>query len=186
MDGSDDCYQQASDESESSHQAHDSDTGYQTYNHIGYQSNDDAPKLYLYEPARVLICLLCRAGIRPGPAVQSHFRKSHEFRGPKLGEIRDAAAAAVAATGGAGGLVDVHKATRPPDGSEAIPQLRVQAGFNCNACRFLTTNYSVIRQHWTGRGPRAAGNYHCQRPGPESWSRVALQSFSSARQLRRY
>ncbi|KXJ85269.1 hypothetical protein Micbo1qcDRAFT_186716 [Microdochium bolleyi] len=88
----------------------------------------------------------------------------------------------------AGGLADPYLADLPADGSAPIPQLAVQAGFSCGACRYLTTSQQLILQHWAASraGSSAEGGGRQQHEGPGRWTEVALQSFSAARQLRRY
>ncbi|KAK2684922.1 hypothetical protein QWA68_016528 [Fusarium oxysporum] len=36
---------------------------------------------------QILICLLCRAAVQPGPGIVSHFRGTHQFKGVKLQQV---------------------------------------------------------------------------------------------------
>ncbi|KAH7012680.1 uncharacterized protein B0I36DRAFT_340088, partial [Microdochium trichocladiopsis] len=96
--------------------------------------------VYLHEESRVLICSVCKGGIQPGPGIESHFRRRHGAKGAVLQRVREKATTAAAT---AGGLADPQTAETPADGTSPVPELRVQAGFSCIACRFLTTNEMV-------------------------------------------
>ena len=91
--------------------------------------------LYLYKPAPVLVCALCKAAIRPRLGVRLHYRKEHGCTGAELQWVLEVAEAAATEMESCGGLADPSRAALREDGSAPIPQLRVQAGFSCTACR---------------------------------------------------
>ena len=109
------------------------------------EADEDAAAVALYEPARVLICVDCKAAVRPGPNVAQHFRKTHEIRGDELQGVLELARALAETVASDGGLQDPYVAELPADGSEPVPQLAIQAGLRCTACRYLTTNEKRMR-----------------------------------------
>ncbi|KAH7009357.1 uncharacterized protein B0I36DRAFT_257826, partial [Microdochium trichocladiopsis] len=92
------------------------------------EADKGAAAIWLYEPARVLICADCKAAIRPGPNIAQHFRKTHEIKGDELQGILELARALAETVAGTGGLQDPYAAELPADGSEPIQQLTIQAG----------------------------------------------------------
>ncbi|KAH7009302.1 uncharacterized protein B0I36DRAFT_225258, partial [Microdochium trichocladiopsis] len=89
---------------------------------------EPAARVFLYEPARVLVCLHCKAAIRPGKKVTVHFRRKHKSKEDELQRIIQLAAAAATTVASTGGLVDPYMADLPADDNTPIQQLAVQEG----------------------------------------------------------
>ncbi|KAK1449593.1 hypothetical protein CMEL01_16800 [Colletotrichum melonis] len=70
------------------------------------------------EEHRMLICRKCRAAVRPGSGIESHFRHEHQLKGEVLRDIKDYYSCS--------DLADPKVDTLPRDGSSAIEQLDVK------------------------------------------------------------
>ncbi|PHH49078.1 hypothetical protein CFIMG_007987RA00001 [Ceratocystis fimbriata CBS 114723] len=78
----------------------------------------------------ILICQLCKAGVRPSSKIESHFRHKHQFKGKLLQDINNLFSGL--------NLADPANVSPPDDGSPAIPYLPVHYGFACNYCIYMT------------------------------------------------
>ena len=95
----------------------------------------------LNEQHQVLICNECKAAVRPGKKIESHFRHEHCIKGYELTQILHHVEHQP--------LQDPMTAALPTDGSRPIPGLIVyEQGLSCNECRFLTTSHDVMTRHW--------------------------------------
>ncbi|KAH6871995.1 hypothetical protein B0T10DRAFT_541398 [Thelonectria olida] len=115
------------------------------------------------EQHRVLVCQLCPGGVRPGSAIDRHFRREHGLKGQILREINDYFAAME--------LNDPMYVTLPEDGSAAIQLLNVVRGYCCTMCRYPTIARDNITRHW-----RTAGHEATSR-GQKQYVEVLLQSW---------
>jgi hypothetical protein len=113
----------------------------------------------LNEEHRMLICCDCRAAVRPGAGIESHFRHEHQITGQTLKDIKDYYSTM--------DLADPKLSQLPADGSAAIEPLDVLHGYSCAACRYLTTARDNITRHWRETGHEAAKN---------RWTEVRLQT----------
>jgi len=89
--------------------------------------------IQLYKPCNVLLCLLCRAGIKPGAGVTLHFHKQHKLKGNDLQQVQAFVASILF-------ISDPATVELPQDGSVAIDELPRLEGYSCTSCRFLTIN----------------------------------------------
>ncbi|KAK1659817.1 hypothetical protein BDP55DRAFT_536264, partial [Colletotrichum godetiae] len=101
------------------------------------------------EKHRMLICRKCKAAIRPGSSIESHFRHEHQLKGEVLRDIKDYYSCS--------DLADPKVDALPGDGGSAIEQLDVLRGYRCSACRYLTTARDNITRHWREAGHTATG-----------------------------
>jgi hypothetical protein len=115
---------------------------------------------------RVLICLLCKAAVRPGAGIESHFRHMHKVKGSALVAIKHLCS----------GWSLNDPATMAPldDGSRAIPELRIQAGYRCKICIFMTICRSNNKTHSRTHGLREE----------QTWSEVELQTWLRGKHTR--
>jgi hypothetical protein len=84
----------------------------------------------LNERHRMLLCRLCKAAIRPGAGIKSHFRQEHQLKGKVLKDIKDYY--------GVMELAAPNLAALPEDNNLGIEQLAILDGYSCEACRYLT------------------------------------------------
>ncbi|OBR02116.1 hypothetical protein CH63R_14417 [Colletotrichum higginsianum IMI 349063] len=118
---------------------------------------------------RMLLCRLCRCGIRPGGGVEAHFRHTYRLKGRALQEIKACVAGME--------LSDPLEAALPPDGSAAIPGLDSVRGYGCRKCRYYTVARDNIARHWrTANHPPTEARLR--------WKEVLLQSWSRSPFLR--
>lgn len=73
---------------------------------------------------------LCKAAVRPGTSIESHFRHEYQLKGKVLKDIKDYY--------GVMELADPKLAELPESGSIAIELLDMPNGDSCAACRYLT------------------------------------------------
>ncbi|KAK3331562.1 hypothetical protein B0H66DRAFT_487755, partial [Apodospora peruviana] len=118
----------------------------------------------LYEPCNILLCLLCKAGIKPGNGTVSHFRNQHKFKGNELQQVLTFAASIQH-------LSDPATVDLPQDGSVAIDGLPQLKGYSCMSCRYMTINRDNAMAHQRTEAHTVVGG-----PG---WTVVTLQSFDS-------
>src|SRR5687767_12071963 len=126
------------------------------------------PDCILFEEQyQILICRLCRAAIRSGGSVESHFRQIHQLKGQVLQDIKNY-------------FSDLE--TQDPlqtellaDGSAIVDSLAVLDGYSCTQCRFLTTARDNITRHWRTARHEAA---------VQGWTEVRLQSWCRGRYAR--
>ncbi|KAL6366266.1 hypothetical protein LRP88_00111 [Fusarium phalaenopsidis] len=121
----------------------------------------------LNEEHRMLICCDCRAAVRPGAGIESHFRHEHQITGQTLKDIKDYYSTM--------DLADPKLSQLPADGSAAIEPLDVLHGYSCAACRYLTTARDNITRHWRETGHEAAEN---------RWTEVRLQTWMRRKHAR--
>lgn len=113
----------------------------------------------LNEEHRMLVCRDCRAAVRPGAGIESHFQHEHQLTGQTLKDIKDYF--------GVMDLADPKLVQLPDDGSAAIKLLDVLYGYSCTECRYLTTARDNITRHRREAGHGGAGN---------RWTEVRLQT----------
>lgn len=121
---------------------------------------------------RILLCLICRAGLKPGKGIETHFRRRYGQKGDTLRRILSFCSGR--------SLEDPESVVIPGNGSQPIPELRTYNGYRCSACGHLTMGRSNMSTHWTA-AKHIAKSKKCDR-----WPRVLLQSFGSCNQLARY
>ena len=110
---------------------------------------------------QILVCLLCKAGVRPGEKVESHFRSQHRCKGDQLKAILRLAGQS---------LLDPSHIPLPADGSAPIPELLVRPGYRCRLCSaYLTISKDAISTH--------CRTYHQLVSGQGNWEAVYLQTF---------
>ncbi|CAI6091000.1 unnamed protein product [Clonostachys chloroleuca] len=123
----------------------------------------------LNEEHRVLICNKCKAAVRPGNKIESHFRHEHNMKGQQLAEILSYFEHQP--------LQDPVTATLPADGSRPIPGLIVyRQGLSCSVCRFLTTSHDVMTKHWRANATHTGIT--------AQYTEVKLQSWCKGRYTR--
>lgn len=117
---------------------------------------------------KILLCLPCQLAVRPGQAIERHFRHEHHLTGPILQEIifsyRDTQ------------LSDPQSIVLPEDGSPPIPKLAIVRGFSCQICRYYTISHDAIRKHYKA----TAGHRTSENP----WLPVQLQTWLGNRYAR--
>lgn len=119
--------------------------------------------LFVLTDYRILLCLYCKAGIRPGKAVENHWRNVHYWTGCRLQK-----ALAYVATQT---LQDPHT-IRMPAQCALIPQLPTFPGYSCSGCNYLTRSRKCRERH----------DREQSHPESESgWAQVRLQTFSNGR-----
>lgn len=124
--------------------------------------------IYIEEKHQLLVCRPCRAAIRPGNAIEGHFRREHKLTGEILRSIKDYYSSA--------SLSDPQYAELPADGTKANPSLKVLHGYSCSQCSFRTIARDNITRHYKAAGHGdATGN---------RWNRVKLQSWQQRRYAR--
>ncbi|KAJ3454446.1 hypothetical protein MRS44_018340 [Fusarium solani] len=112
---------------------------------------------------RVLVCLICKTAVRPGEAIESHFRRQHFLKGDKLKAVK---------TLHSGWLLLDPAAMAPMDNeSQVIPELAVQHGFSCKACIYLTISRDNLLKHCCQRHPELA------KSGGRNHKEVSLQTW---------
>ncbi|KNB04586.1 hypothetical protein FOXG_06642 [Fusarium oxysporum f. sp. lycopersici 4287] len=100
----------------------------------------------------ILLCLLCKAAIKPEPAqVERHYRNCHKTIGQPLQEVIAFAESFSSAGWRPRALQDPtdENMELPPDGSPPIPGLKTYKGLSCESCRFLTRNRRNFATHET-------------------------------------
>jgi hypothetical protein len=121
--------------------------------------------LFYYEEYRILLCLTCHAGIRPGGASETHLRNVHQWKGKKL----EAALSYISTLQ----LQDPHAVDLPPNGSTAISELGPPlTGYSCRSCDYLTSSWDKLVKHLRLQRHSREG---------ESWKKIKLQTFSHGR-----
>lgn len=123
----------------------------------------------LYEPCNVLLCLICRAGIKPGKGVASHFRNRHKLTGKELQAVLSFASTIPHVS-------DPATVELPHDHSAPIQHLPQLKGYSCTSCRHLTVNEKNAITHQTAE--------RHERAGGRGWTVVTLQSFGRRSQAR--
>ncbi|KAH7111690.1 hypothetical protein B0J13DRAFT_461702 [Dactylonectria estremocensis] len=89
---------------------------------------------------RILVCLVCRAAVRPGPSIEMHFRGQHKLKGEHLQAVMSLCSDWL--------LQDPRCIALPNDGTKAIPYLPVYNGFRCTHCIFMTISRKKIVSHY--------------------------------------
>ncbi|KJZ70333.1 hypothetical protein HIM_10262 [Hirsutella minnesotensis 3608] len=121
---------------------------------------------------RILLCLICRAGLKPGKGIETHFRRRHGQKGDTLRSILSFCSGR--------SFEDPESVVLPRNGSRPIPELRTYNGYRCSDCGHLTMGRSNMSTHWTA-AKHVAKSEKCDR-----WPKVLLQSFGSCNRLARY
>ncbi|KAH7007942.1 uncharacterized protein B0I36DRAFT_404387, partial [Microdochium trichocladiopsis] len=114
---------------------------------------------------RVVICMSCKVGIRPGDGVQLHFWRIHRLKGEVMRQILDYSYTAEP-------IANPQAVPVPADGSPFVQQLPIVDGLSCSDCRFLTTSRKLIRVHRSQSGHDS------------TWKEVRLQSLSRGSRAR--
>ncbi|KJK87120.1 hypothetical protein H633G_09028 [Metarhizium anisopliae BRIP 53284] len=112
---------------------------------------------------KVLVCLLCKAGVSPGASTETHYRGKHNLKGEELKAVIQLSAQWQ--------LLDPRQAPVPGDGSNPIPELPVLPGYKCMKCRYMTVSRKII-------------NTHCRKQHEstdEKWQEVYLQTFTGGK-----
>lgn len=112
---------------------------------------------------RVLLCLYCKAGIRPGKAIEAHWRNVHQWTGSQLREVL-AYTATLA-------LQDPSTICLPAQ-SAIITQLPTFSGHSCSGCDYLTRSFKRRERH---------DREQSHSEGGAEWVRVQLQTFCHGR-----
>ncbi|KAI3573094.1 hypothetical protein IWW34DRAFT_596869, partial [Fusarium oxysporum f. sp. albedinis] len=93
----------------------------------------------------ILICLICKTAVRPGKGIESHFRNTYCLKGEML--------KAVNALHSEWKLQDpLHMSPRDKE-SRVIPDLKVQHGYSCKVCTYLTISKDNFVKHCSKRHP---------------------------------
>lgn len=119
--------------------------------------------LFYLTEYRILLCLHCKAAVRPGKAIEAHWRNVHQWTGHHLQEVLAYAATLT--------LQDPHT-IRMPAQCALIPQLPTFPGYSCSGCNYLTRSRKCRERH------------DREQSHPESeagWIQVRLQTFSHGR-----
>ncbi|OAQ71908.1 hypothetical protein VFPPC_12026 [Pochonia chlamydosporia 170] len=110
---------------------------------------------------------ICQRAVKPGAGVKSHFSHIHRVKGEQLKDIADYA--------NADSLHDPNTIELPADWSEPVPIIKIEHGFSCNSCRYLTRSEKNALHHWKE-------SQH-NRGGPK-YSAVKLQSWTPTKRAR--
>jgi hypothetical protein len=112
---------------------------------------------------RILICLICRTAVRPGEAIESHFRRTHRLKGERLKAVKVLHS---------GWLLQDPLTMAPMDNkSRIIPELEVQHGYSCKACIYFTISRDNVLKHYSQRHPELA------KSGERNYEEVSLQTW---------
>ena len=118
----------------------------------------------------VLICLICRAAVRPGKAITPHFRKAHEMKGEPLRRVlsfcKDWS------------FNDPVSVALPRDGTRLIPELPTLFGYSCKECGFKTTSRKNMICHFS------KSQHKIPKSEEARWTTDLLQSFCGGRWAR--
>ena len=118
----------------------------------------------------LLICLICRAAVRPGKAITPHFRKAHEMKGETLRRVlafcKDWS------------FNDPVSVVLPRDGTSSIPELPTLFGYSCKECRYKTTSRIKMLCHFRKSEHKVLKSEEAR------WTTELLQTFSGGRWAR--
>ncbi|KAL6408600.1 hypothetical protein AUP68_07543 [Ilyonectria robusta] len=112
---------------------------------------------------RILVCLVCRAAVRPGPSIEIHFRGQHKLKGEHLQAVMSLCSDWL--------LQDPRCIALPNDGTKAIPYLPVYKGFRCTHCIFMTISRKKIVSHYREK------KHNIGDINVKDWEEVGLQTF---------
>ena len=121
------------------------------------------PGLWFLTECRILLCLHCKAGIRPGKAIEVHWRNVHQWTGDRLQDVLAYVATLT--------LQDPFT-IRMPVQSVPIPQLPIFAGYSCSGCDYLTRSRKRRERH---------DREQSHAKSEAGWTQVRLQTFSYGR-----
>ncbi|CVL08865.1 uncharacterized protein FMAN_14102 [Fusarium mangiferae] len=119
---------------------------------------------------QVLICLLCRAAVKPDGGIVSHFRRAHQFKGVELQQITAFCAGR--------SFQDPFTVPLPKNGSKLIPELPKWRACSCKHCNYITINRQNMSTHLTKL------KHPTQADGKPDWVYVVVQMFSRVRYIR--
>lgn len=111
----------------------------------------------------ILICLICQAAIRPGEAIERHFRKSHGAKKDTLRRILSFCRG--------WSFEDPRNVILPRDKTPPIPELKKLPGYNCKECGFKTINRTGMLCHFS-KSPHISPKSEEPR-----WTMETLQTF---------
>ena len=111
----------------------------------------------------ILVCLICKAAVRPGSGVENHFRGVHRLKGGML--------KAVNALRSGWTLQDPLQMSPKDKGSQVISDLKVQYGYSCKICIHLTISRDGFLKHCSQHHPEA------KKSGGQHYEEVALQTW---------
>ncbi|KAF4435120.1 restless-like transposase [Fusarium austroafricanum] len=87
----------------------------------------------------ILVCLICKAAVRPDKGIGSHFRHTHCLKGEMLKAV-------YALHSGRTLRNPLHMPPRDKE-SRAISDLKVKHGYSCKACTYLTISKDNLVKH---------------------------------------
>ena len=127
------------------------------------------PEISYLKQYKVVVCLVCQTGVRPGKGCETHWRNQHQMHGQSLQAILDYISTV--------SCCDPHRVELPSHRSRAIPELGTPLdGFSCSDCTFLTLNKKRWQSHISLTGH--------DRSGGAAQHAVQLQTFSRGRHAR--
>ncbi|KAH7118435.1 hypothetical protein EDB81DRAFT_873174 [Dactylonectria macrodidyma] len=121
----------------------------------GESPPNHTPARHIYSTVQhhILVCLLCKAAVRPGRAIENHFRHLHS--GWTLGDPMNMAPL--------------------DDGSKVITELAAQWGYSCKSCIYMTISRKNVLKHCAQHKPGIS------KANAPAWKEVLLQTFMKGR-----
>ncbi|SLM37315.1 Zinc finger, C2H2 [Lasallia pustulata] len=123
--------------------------------------------LYYLAEDRILLCIKCRAAVRPGISLNTHYRQVHKLTGNEFQRVISFASSVEAR--------DPHQIELPQYRTDRIEQLRELRGYRCMVCEYTTVNRKNIISHCSKTGHAGSD---------KKWEAVILQSYSKGRHAR--
>lgn len=120
----------------------------------------------------MLLCRVCRSGVRPGEGVERHFR-THKLKGPELADIVRYYSDME--------LDNPMTGRLPDDGLAPVEELPIVRGYSCRACRFHTISPKVAEQHWRTAGHASQGG---RTPQASKYVAAQLQTWLGGKYAR--
>ncbi|KAL6405826.1 hypothetical protein AUP68_10965 [Ilyonectria robusta] len=115
----------------------------------------------------ILVCLLCKAAVRPGGAIENHFRHVHHVKGETLKAIKQLHSGWT--------LGDPMNMAPLDDGSKVITELAAQWGYSCKSCIYMTISRKNALTHCAQHKPGIS------KTNAPAWKEVLLQTFMRGR-----
>ncbi|KAL6408084.1 hypothetical protein AUP68_08457 [Ilyonectria robusta] len=115
----------------------------------------------------ILVCLLCKAAVRPGGAIESYFRHVHHLKGEILKAIKQLHSGWT--------LEDPMNMAPLDDGSKVVTELAAQWGYSCKSCIYMTISRKNALTHCAQHKPGIS------KANAPAWKEVLLQTVMRGR-----